>query len=208
MSLLQRRWLQQTKSSEGSLVSLRLQLVHTSDLSAPPTLYSTGNVHTVLLLVHTSDTVLVHTSDTRLQDGLVSTFIFKFVCGEGGSTVLYSTCPHLGHCTCPHLRNCTVLYCPLLGHCTVLYYTLRHCTLLYLSTPLTLYCTCTHCTVHTRGKIGVHNIFCESRTNVKTNICEHNNFLNPDFRWKPTSVNTTFFDLKPRFSCKSTSVNV
>ena len=43
---------------------------------------------------------------------------------------------------------------------------------------------------------------------MKTNICEHNNFLNPDFRWKTTSVNTIFSDLKPKFSCKATSVNV
>ena len=50
--------------------------------------------------------------------------------------------------------------------------------------------------------------FRESRIKVKTNICENNNFLNPDFRWKPKSVNTLFLNLKPRFSCKSTSVNV
>ena len=50
--------------------------------------------------------------------------------------------------------------------------------------------------------------FRESRIKVKTNICEHNNFLNEDSRWKPTSVNTIFLDLKPKFSCKSTSVNV
>ena len=43
---------------------------------------------------------------------------------------------------------------------------------------------------------------------MKTNICEHNNFLHPDLRWKPTSVNTIFLDLKPIFSCKWTSVNV
>ena len=43
---------------------------------------------------------------------------------------------------------------------------------------------------------------------VKTNICEHKNFLKSDFRWKPTSVNTIVLDLKPKFSCKSTSVNV
>ena len=42
---------------------------------------------------------------------------------------------------------------------------------------------------------------------MKTNICEHNDFFNPDLRWKPTSVNTIFSDWKPKFSCKSTSVN-
>ena len=36
----------------------------------------------------------------------------------------------------------------------------------------------------------------------------HEWVLNADLRWKPTSVNTIFSDLKPRFSCKSTSVNV
>ena len=50
--------------------------------------------------------------------------------------------------------------------------------------------------------------FCENRMKVKANIGEYNIFLNPDLRWKPKSVNTTFFDLKPRFSYKSTSVSV
>ena len=58
-----------------------------------------------------------------------------------------------------------------------------------------------------RVKIGTQ-YFCESRIRVKTNICEHNIFLNPYLGWKPTSVSTIFYDLKPRFSCKSTSVNV
>ena len=42
-----------------------------------------------------------------------------------------------------------------------------------------------------RGKIGVHNIF-----------------VIPELGWKPTSVYTIFLDLKPKLSCKSTSVNV
>ena len=51
--------------------------------------------------------------------------------------------------------------------------------------------------------------FCESRIRVKPNIlCEHNIVLNPDLRWKSTSVNTISSDLKPKFSCKSTSVYV
>ena len=54
----------------------------------------------------------------------------------------------------------------------------------------------------------VYTIFLWIQIKVKTNICEHYIFLNPDLRWKPTSVNTLFSDLKPRFSCKSTSVKV
>ena len=35
-----------------------------------------------------------------------------------------------------------------------------------------------------RGKNWCTQYFCESRIKVKTNICEHNNFLNPDLRFK------------------------
>ena len=59
-----------------------------------------------------------------------------------------------------------------------------------------------------RGKNWYTQYFCESRFKVKTNTREHNYFLNPDSRLKPTYVNTIFSDLKPRFSYKSTSVNI
>ena len=53
-----------------------------------------------------------------------------------------------------------------------------------------------------RRMIGVHKVFVIPELRW-TQIC-----LNPDLRWKPTPVYTIFSDLKPRFSCKSTPVNV
>ena len=47
---------------------------------------------------------------------------------------------------------------------------------------------------------------CVHKTNISGKIGVHNIFFS-DLRWKPTSVNTKFSHLKPRFSCKLTSVN-
>ena len=58
-----------------------------------------------------------------------------------------------------------------------------------------------------RRIIGVHNIFLNPELRWKPTSV-NTIFFNPDLRWKPTYVNTIFSDLKPRFSCKSASVNV
>ena len=50
--------------------------------------------------------------------------------------------------------------------------------------------------------------FCETWKNTESISCEHEIFLNPELRLKPSPVNTKFLDLKPRLSCKWCSMNV
>ena len=50
--------------------------------------------------------------------------------------------------------------------------------------------------------------FRETWIKTESISCEHKIFLNPELRLEPSPVNTTFYDLKPRLSCKWRSMNV